>query len=258
MNVTLPAVLMSLGLFGGMLLSMEAGRRMGVRWSARNPAAARTTAGTLEAAIFGLMGLIIAFSFGGAVSRFDHRRQLIVEEANAIGTAWLRLDVLPKGVQPEIRDLFRRYVDSRLETYAKLPDIDAAYAEWERSKTLQGDIWRAAVAACMSEDGVRAGILALPALNAMIDISSTRTMASKMHPPVIIFALLFGLALCSTMLAGYDLATTKTRSWFHVLGFAAVMAITVYIIIDIEFPHLGLIRVDEFHGALRDLRLSMN
>lgn len=257
MHFTIMGFLLALGLLGGMLASLELGRWLGSRRSAKNQAGAKATVGTLEAAIFGLMGLIIAFSFSGAVSRFDQRRQVIVEEGNAIGTAWLRLDALPEAFQPGLRDLFRRYVDSRVAAYDTLPDIDAAYAELERGKKLQGEIWNAAVAACKTAEGQRAGILVLPALNAMIDIASTRTMASWMHPPTVIFVLLFGLAFSSTLLAGYDLATTKTRSWFHVLGFAVIMSITVYIILDIEFPHLGLIRVDAFNQVLRDVRSSM-
>jgi hypothetical protein len=80
----------------------------------------------VEGSVFGLLGLLVAFTFSGASSRFDTRRHLIVEETNAIGTAYLRLDVLPSTVQPALRDSFRRYLDSRLAIYRKLPDAAAA------------------------------------------------------------------------------------------------------------------------------------
>jgi hypothetical protein len=101
-------------------------------------------------------------------------------------------------------------------------------------------------------------MLLLPALNAMIDITTTRTMATQMHPPTIIFVMLFGLALASAMLAGYAMAGAKTRSWLHMLGFAVALAVSVYVILDLEFPRLGLIRVDPFDQALVDLRKSMS
>ncbi len=100
-------------------------------------------------------------------------------------------------------------------------------------------------------------MLLLPALNQMIDITTTRLMATKTHPPMIIFTLLFGLGLASALLAGYSMAGSRSRSWLHMLGFAAVTAIAVYVILDLEFPRLGLIRVDTFDQALMELRESM-
>jgi hypothetical protein len=187
------------------------------------------------------------------------RRQLIVEETNAIGTAYLRLDLLPAAAQPALRESFRRYVDTRLEVYRKLPDIAAAKEELAKATKLQGEIWRQAVAACRAQGCPPAAtMLLLPALNAMIDITTTRTMATQMHPPTIIFVMLFGLALASAMLAGYAMAGAKTRSWLHMLGFAVALAVSVYVILDLEFPRLGLIRVDPFDQALVDLRKSMS
>ena len=94
--------------------------------------------------------------------------------------------------------------------------------------------------------------------NEMIDITTTRKMANQMHPPTVIFVMLFGLALASSLLAGYAMAGRKKRSWLHMLSFAAVMAIAVYVILDVEYPRVGLIRLDTFDQALVDLRASMD
>lgn len=258
MPFTTMALVIALGLFFGMFASLELGRRLGLRFAARRKEEGKSqVAATMEAAVFGLMGLLIAFSFSGATSRFDQRRHLIVEETNAIGTAWLRLDVLPAAAQPELRDMFRAYTDLRVETYAALPDVDAAWRAHARAMAVQSEIWKAAVAACQTPEGQRVAILMLPSLNAMIDITTTRLMAVKTHPPMILYVLLCGLAFGSMVLTGYDHALVRTKSWVHILGFAALMAVTVYIIIDLEFPRLGMIRVDDFDQALRDLRASM-
>ncbi|MDG4551569.1 MAG: DUF4239 domain-containing protein [Candidatus Contendobacter sp.] len=255
---TLAASSLALGLLLGMLLLLEIGRRLGMRRLANDPEGARAGTGTIEGAVFALLGLLVAFTFSGAAARFDTRRALIVEETNAIGTAYLRLDLLPAGAQPPLRDLFRRYVDTRLEAYRKLPDLKATWAELDKANRLQGEIWSQAVVAGRAEGAPPAAtMLLLPALNDMIDITTTRTMASKTHPPVIIFAMLFGLALASALLAGYGMAGGKSRNWLHMLGFAAVMAVAVYVILDLEFPRLGLIRVDAFDQALVELRESM-
>lgn len=249
------STLLALGLFCGMILFIEIGRRLGARRKESESGAAGI--GAIEGSIFALLGLLIAFTFSGALTRFDSRRQLDVEEANDIGTAYLRLDLLPAETQPGLRNLFRQYVETRLEVYRKLPDLEAAQKELALVTTLQGEIWRQAVAASRQSATPAPGMLLLPALNAMIDITTTQTMASKLHPPFIVFVMLYVLALVSALLAGYDMARTTDRHWIHVLGFTAAIAFSFFVILDLEYPRLGLIRVDEFNQPLIDLLASM-
>ena len=117
MTFTLKALLLAVGLFAAMVILQELGRRFALRRAARDPEGARAGAGVVDGAIFALLGLLIAFTFSGAASRFDERRKLIVEEANAIGTAYLRIDLLPAAAQGEMRESFRRYLDARLAAY---------------------------------------------------------------------------------------------------------------------------------------------
>jgi hypothetical protein len=250
------AVAIAGGLFLGMVLFQEVGLRIGRKQIARD--GERVGAGAVEGAIFALLGLLVAFTFAGAAARFDDRRHLVTEEANAIGTAWLRLDLLPANAQPGLRDLFRRYLDSRLEAYRRLPDLDAASAELARSEALQRSIWSQAVAAGQTAGTTAPSMLLLPALNAMIDITTTRTMATEMHPPPVLFVMLALISWTAALLAGYGMAANAARSWIHMLAFAAATAVTVYVIIDMEYPRLGLIRVDAVDHVLSDLRRSMN
>jgi hypothetical protein len=258
LSYTLIMILITLALFVGMLLLLEIGKRVGARRLARDPEGAQLGTSAIDGAVYALLGLLIAFTFSGAASRFDERRHLIVQEGNDIGTAYLRLDLLPSTAQPALRDLFRRYVDSRLEVYRKLPDVEAAKAELARSAKLQGEIWSTAVAAGRIEGAQpQATMLLLSALNQMIDITSTRAMATQMHPPVVIYALLFVLAMAGALFAGYGMAGSKSRSWIHMIGFAAVVAAAVNVIMDLEYPRLGLIRVDAFDQVLVDVREGM-
>ena len=134
----------------------------------------------------------------------------------------------------------------------------AAQEEMVKANRLQEEIWRQSVAASKAQGASAAApMLLLPALNAMIDIATTRTMATQIHPPVVIFALLFGLALVSSLLVGFGMASNKARNWLHMLGLAFVMAVSVYVILDIEYPRLGFIRVDAFDQGLVELRESM-
>src|SRR5215213_4102087 len=141
MNVIFLGVVFSAILFVGVLLLVAVGRRIGNRKLAEEGESATKGFGAVEGAVFGLLGLVLAFLFSGALGRFDARRGLVVEEANDIGTAWLRLDLLPSEAQPVLRELFRRYLDSRIAVYEKLPDQDASEMELARSNALQRDIW---------------------------------------------------------------------------------------------------------------------
>jgi len=244
------------GVFVGMLVLLEVGRRIGLRRDPGDPQNAGAEIGVVDTAVFALLGLLIAFTFSGAASRWDTRRLLVIEEANAIGTAYLRLDVLPPDAQPALREKFRQYVDARLAAYRKLPDVSAAKEELARVAALQAEIWSEAVAACRREGSQPARLLILPALNAMIDITTSRTVAAKTHPPSIIYAVLIALMFASSLLAGHAMARGR-RNWVHMVGLAAAMALALYVILDLEYPRMGLIRLDVYDQVLVDVRESM-
>lgn len=251
------AVFSSLGLFIALLLVFGVGRYVGTRWLPESENE-RASSGLLDAAVFGLLGLLIAFTFSGAASRFDERRELVINEANAIGTAYLRLDLLSVETQPALRTLFRQYLDARLEVYRSIPDMAAVQAALGQVNVLQSEIWSAAVKACQETGSVPTTNLLLAALNEMFDIATKRTIfALEMHPPTIIFMMLFGLALISVGLAGYTTAGVQGRSLTHAAVFSVIIAGTVYVILDLEYPRVGLIRVDAVDRVLIDLRKSM-
>ena len=255
MKITSLGFVVIAGIFLAMLALLELGRRLGKRHLSQDPDSTKT--GAIDGAVFGIMGLLIAFSFSGAASRFDTRRNLVVEEANNIGTAWLRLDLIPPDTQPALREKFRQYVDSRLAAYQKAPDMAAVKAELAKGQALQSEIWTLAVAACQKSSSPSTAMLLLTALNQMIDITTTRTMAAQMHPPRPIFVMLGLMVLAGALLAGYGMAAAKNRNWFHILAFAVVNILAVYIILDFEFPRIGFIRIDSFDQVLVDVRQSM-
>jgi hypothetical protein len=260
-RVTDPIVagpLTAAGVFIGILVCLVWGRRIGQQTVARHGGSALPGAGSLEGAIFALLGLLIAFTFSGALTRFDERRAHVVTEANAIGTAYLRLDLLPAAAQPPLRATFRDYVDARLATYRKLPDLEAARAELARSQTLQGELWTQAIAAVrLPEAKPSAEMLLIPALNEVFDITTVRLAATWTHPPLIVYAMLVGLALASALLSGYQSANERGHEWMHKAGFATIVALTIYVILDIEYPRLGLVRVDAIDELLVAVRASM-
>ncbi|HEY1924106.1 MAG TPA: hypothetical protein VGG58_02555, partial [Candidatus Acidoferrum sp.] len=174
-----------------------------------------------------------------------------------IGTAFLRIDLLPTDAQAPMRDLFRRYLDSRIETYRKLPDMKAAQAELARSLKLQSEIWSLAVSSSQKSATPQAMMVLLPALNAMIDITTTRTEAAILHSPPIIWVMLGTLTFACALFAGYDMAARKHLNLLHSAAFAVVLAVTVYVIIDLEYPRLGLFQMSDSDRVLVQLRESM-
>jgi hypothetical protein len=247
-------------MLAGMLICMEIGRRLGKRSLAINPQGLVSGAGVVQGAIFSLFGLLVGFTFSGAPARLNDKRHMIQNEANAIGTAYLRLDLLPASSQPAMRELFRNYLDSRLDAFRKLPDIPAAEAELSKSEKLQPVIWKEALAASHLPDHDPDALkLLVPSLNEMFDVASTRTTNSMIHPPLTIFALLFLLSLVCSVLAGYGIAGNNHRTWLFFVAFAAVYVISVYVILEVEYPRLGAFSVLEtrYDRALLDVRESM-
>ncbi|MCX7347285.1 MAG: hypothetical protein NTU78_16405 [Alphaproteobacteria bacterium] len=118
------AVPLFAGFFGLLILCIEFGRKIGQHWAKRDLEKERPGAAAIEGAVFALLGLLIAFTFSGAAARFDERRDLTVQEANAIGTAYLRVDLVPGDLQGALRDAFRRYLDSRVTTYENLSTVE--------------------------------------------------------------------------------------------------------------------------------------
>ena len=255
MNPAQVAAVLSVGLFVGVLLCLEVGYRLGRR-SSENPELTHAGVGAMEAAVFALLGLLLGFSLAGGTSRLDTRRHLIIEEANAIGTAYLRLDTLASHDQPEMRRFFREYLDARLRVYQR-PDPEGAEQELAQAEQIQQRIWSQAVIVSRADSTHIAARLLLPALNQMIDITTSRAVWHHTHLPPLIFVLLMGVALLSGLLAGYAMAKRRSRSWLHMLVYALVVAGTIYAVVDLDYPHAGWIRLDVADNALAKLRDSI-
>lgn len=239
---------------GLMMVLLETGRRIGKRRMLLDPRGSHEGLGATEAAVFGLMGLMIAFTFSGASDRFDHRRKLIIEEANAIEAAYRRIDLVPADAQPAIRLYFREYLEARIEVYKGMNDLNVTSSTGKKGEVLLDKIWTASIEACKRSDNVAASIVFLPALNSMIDTRNTRLAYTQLHQPNIIFVVLALLALICSVLAGYAMAPGTSRNWIYFTGFTVVMVVCIYVIIDMEYPRMGIIRVDTMDFVIIHLR----
>ncbi len=258
MNFTYLILIGAFLLFPVTLILLEFGRRLGRRRLAEDPEGARAGAGAVEGAVFALFGLLIAFTFSSAASRYETRRDFIVHHANAIGTAWLRLDLLPEKAQPEIRKYFRQYVDGIIKGTQSLMEDQRVYEQRAAEVfKLQDKILHLAETAAPKEGSPQVASLVLPALNEMFDLTSSRYAVAKFHISEVILVSLFFLSMLASLLAGYAMGATKRRNWLHTIVFALLVTLTLYVIFDFEFPRFGFIRLDKADHILVELREAM-
>jgi hypothetical protein len=244
-------------LFLGMVATQIAGHHYARKNEMTGGAGSEGTV-AVETALFALLGLLVAFTFSGADARLDARRKLIIEEANAVGTAYLRLDLLPREDVPLLKDEMRQYVDSRLSFYQQIGRLKAAKADQERGAALQQQIWNHAVTAGERMGKSPAALLVLQSLNQMFDIANSRYAALRMHMPFAVFLQLIIIALACGFFAGMGMGKRPRISALHVIMFSGIMAVTAYVILNLEFPRFGFGRLKLMDAFLIAQRAAMN
>jgi ABC-type glycerol-3-phosphate transport system permease component len=257
MNITFLLLDVGIILFPLTLLFLEFGWRLGRRRLAEDPKGARAGASAVEGAVFALFGLLIAFTFTSAASRYETRRNLIVQHTNAIGTAWLRLDLLPAEVQQPLRQDFRLYVDGIIKIHGQRRDIQAVEQTMAHLLKVQDEIWKLAETAVSKDSRPQVATLMLPALNEMIDLGASRYAAARFHVSLVVIGFLIFLSMTASLLVGYGMASAQHRNWLHMILFALLVSLTLYIIIDFEYPRYGIIRLDDADKLYIELRQAM-
>lgn len=250
-------ILFGATLFGLICLGLEGGRRVAMRLRSTERDASRQSTAVIETAVFGLLGLLVAFTFNNAASRFEARRSLIVREANAIGTAYLRLDLLPEAPRDRLRTLVKEFLEIRVSIYGTVigkRESPGGVDPFERSRA---EIWRILIETRGAPEPSSVTLLLAPALNEMFDATSAQMASDSMHLPLMILVLLCGMVIFSSVLAGYTLARPGGRDWMHLSIFAGVLTLTVMVTLDLEFPTMGLIRLTASEAPLVDLLKSL-
>jgi hypothetical protein len=243
--------------FIGSLIALHLGQRLGLHYRKNGEANGIGGLGTVEGAIFGLMGLLLAFTISGALQRFDDRRQLVLQEASAVTAAHDRLDLLDVGRR--LQGKLKEYVRARVDLYRMQHDFvlwnrmeEFSREQQQQAFRFKSDLWNSAVAVCPKDAWQPACGLVLPALNSMFEVARLRAGAAEKHPPQILYGLLFGLGLGCSLLAGFGMAASGGRSWIHMVLFAGTLTAALYIVTDMEYPRLGLIRIESFDHFLAD------
>ena len=207
--------------------------------------------GGMVGATLALLALMLAFTFSLAGSRFEDRRQVVLSESNAIGTAYLRAAMLPEPMRTESRNLLRDYADARLEA-VEPGKLSHAIA---KSEELHSRLWAQAVAATEKD---RSPITAIyvQSLNEVIDLHATRMMAGlRSRVPAAIWVVLFLLSFLSMAMMGYHEALTNSRRSIVIVALILGFSTVLFLIVDLDRPRQGTLQVSQ--QAMIDLRKSM-
>jgi len=233
-------------------LASEVGFQIGRIRRADVDESGKSQINTLQAAILGLLALLLGFTFSMVLSRFDARKQMVLEESNAIGTCYLRAQMLPEPQKTEISKLLRQYVDVRLEVVrtGNLQEIVS------RSEKLHDQLWSQAVATEKKEPQRLITLLFIQSLNDVIDIHSGRLRAVLDQVPDMVWVLLFVLTIFAMGMIGFGSGLGKGHQLIPRLVVAVLIALVVLVIMDLGQPQRGLIRVSQ--QSMMMLRDSIN
>jgi hypothetical protein len=235
-------------------LSIECGHRLGHYRRRSSEEEKEAPVGAIVGATLGLLAFILAFTFGLAASRFDARRQIVVEEANAIGTTYLRAGLLAEdGRSVRIRKLLREYVDARLEA-VQSGDVERLL---RRSDELHRDLWNEAEAVGRQQPNSIVVGLFIQALNETIDIHAKRLLVSvQSRLPGVLWGVLYLVTILTMVGVGYYEGLSKSKRTLALVVLVLTFAAIISLVADLDRPQEGLLTVSQ--QAMIDLRNMMN
>jgi ABC-type multidrug transport system fused ATPase/permease subunit len=208
--------------------------------------------GPLEGSLLGLLALLLSFTFSMSSSRHDKRLNIVIEEANNIGTAILRADLYPDSIRAAFRKDFKEYVHVRIAFFEAGANIDVIKSTLKQGNAIQKRLWERAAYYGRDRENLHRTSQMIPALNAMIDIVTTRNALSMAKVPELILYLLFLLCFISSLMMGYTVG--KKPDWIIMLGFAITIVMTIYLILDLDRPRRGIITMKNVNMEIVNLR----
>jgi flagellar basal body-associated protein FliL len=230
---------------GGFLLATEAGFLLGRRSQSTTDEHSRSQIYTIQGAVLGLLALLLGFTFAMAMSRYDTRKQLVLEESNAIGTTFLRAQLLPESPRKEVSNLLRRYVEVRLDFYHAGNNQKLLREVRDKTERLQNQLWAYGAAVGAKDPRAVTTGLFLQSLNETIDLNATRITAMENHVPEITLVLLYFVAVMATGLIGYGCGLSGIRNFFVTIISSVLIGAVIMVIIDLDRPRHGLIRISQ-------------
>lgn len=248
---TLALILLAL-----MMGANELGFQIGLRRDRGEPESSRVVSNGLKTSVFGLVALLLGFSFSMTSGKHDQRRKIVLDEANAIGTCYLRAGLLADAERDQIRSVLRRYVDARLERFENGLDANIRQRTSAEMDQLLEKLWnQVELANKSSREAVRTSQI-VAAANDVIDLSSTREWAVRNHIPLPVLALLATCVVVSSILIGHSSGQNGRRYMGLWAALNVLLVLVLFVVLDFDRPRRGFIQVD--HAPLIELKASFD
>ena len=251
------SVTIAITLFVTIILCNELGFRVGRFIQARIDSEVKTLTGSIQASILGLLALLLGFTFSMSMQRYDNRSMALIDEANAISSALLRVQLLPEAYQASADRLLTEYIDLRVAiSKIDLTKQTERQAYNKKITALQHQLWTLAIAATNDDPrSVTTGTF-IKALNDAIERQGKRNALLDMHVPEVVLILLFIVFISSGGIMGYSAGLSGKRIIAPVILVSLLITLIVFIIIDLDRPKRGLIQVKQ--NALMALTMQVN
>jgi len=224
------------------LLAVELGFHLGRYWKERHPEEYEGHIGAMIAATLGLWAFLLAFLVSNATNRYDARRELVVDEANSIGTTYLRAGYLPEPYASQSRELLREYAGERL----KLVELETHFVARQRSEEIHPLLWAIAQALAITQPPNDVLALYIDSLNQTIDLHTSRVTAlTAARIPFTIYVGMYMVALLGLMMLGFQSGIYGKRNLIVVLGLILIFSSVMLLIIDLDRSWGGFLRVSQ-------------
>ncbi len=194
--------------------------------------------------LLGLLALLLAFTFGMSNSRYDDRKNNLIDETNCIGTAILRADIYPDSLKMEFKKDFKSYLDSRRDFYTLGNDELKINASLKQSAKISNKLWERASFYAKDKDYFIQSNMMLPALNDMFDSASKSNIVFNSKVPETIVYLLLIFSVIISLYIGYKSGLEKKIEWNFILGFCLLICVVIFITLDLDRSRRGLIKID--------------
>lgn len=200
-----------------------------------------------ENVVFTLLGLLIAFTFTNSFQRYELRKALIVQEANAIETVSQLSNAFPPDAQVRIRKKLVHLIDTVLALHERLSYFGSSHGEFKAYQQARQAVWKEVLSVYLKENKYLAGTVVFPPVLEMFNAMSNRIFTSSIHAHFSIFVLLISLAMLSFFFIGYKDHETKLKKLSRSIFICCTLVVVASVIsvnIDLEFPRIGLIRLN--------------
>jgi hypothetical protein len=244
-------------LFIGMIVTFILGRILSRSWHARlakEDLGGNSGVGALLGALFALFGLILAFAFGMSGSRFENVRNVMVEEANDIGTVILRTELYPDSMRMVLKGELKNYLEARIAYYENVGDPSLFLKAKEDAGKSGSIVWASVSSFSKKPNALIPSLQMIPALNSMLDIATTRDIMLRAGVPDAVLITLIILTLTLSFIGGFTTPSVGSKDWVVIVGFALLTSLIIYLTLDLGRPMRGLIKSDLGQQSILDLR----